>query len=238
MGTALLPIAGFWVSRWLPAKPKPRWVYWTAWLAGMVSVFPVLLVLLFEPTIKNTFSSPYLRSLADQFLLAALPEELLRFLIVLAYCAWRRAFTVAADGVVIGIAAAIGFATVETAMNCFSLWAQPDRDLSKTIGFLIASVSHANTGVIMGYYVGLARLRPHLRGRVLAVALVAPIILHTLYDFGVFADVADQPTSDDIDALPSWPTIFPTLLWMVVLAVELVWSICILRRVYRDARAV
>ncbi|OAI40557.1 hypothetical protein AYO40_04710 [Planctomycetaceae bacterium SCGC AG-212-D15] len=203
----------------------------------MATVIPVVLLTLWlEPKVK-TLSNPYVRSLTDQFLGAAVPEELSRFLIVLAYCAWRKAFTRAIDGVIVGVAVALGLATVEAVLDFFSLWIQQNRDLSKVIGRLIAVVSHACTGAIMGRYVASAMLLPHRRGRYLVAALAVPVVFHTLLDFAVFTDVPDDSTIEDLDSLPSWPTALLTLLWMTILLVELVWAICIFKRIFKAERA-
>jgi RsiW-degrading membrane proteinase PrsW (M82 family) len=125
---------------------------------------------------------------AEAWLLAALVEEGAKWL---ALCAtvWRwREFDEPLDGVVYGVALALGFATVENVLCVV-------RD-GLAIGLLralFAVPAHALFGAAMGFYLGRAKLgrgrfqqgpvTRAARARGLALALAVPFAVHGLYDF-------------------------------------------------------
>lgn len=122
----------------------------------------------------------------DAVVLAAACEELTKWIAFFCIYSWNE-FDEPLDGVVYGVAVALGFATVENVL-CVA------RD-GLGIGVLraiFAVPAHALFGAVMGYYVGRAKLgdgqwqgidvtRKERRRR-LAAALALPIALHGAYD--------------------------------------------------------
>jgi protease PrsW len=105
----------------------------------------------------------------------ALIEELLKFVAVRIFSYRSKQFDEAMDGVIFGITAALGFATVENIFYVFQFGA--------AVALFRAFVSvpgHAFYGAIMGYALGEAKTRkmPHLVIGGLALA----ITLHALFD--------------------------------------------------------
>jgi RsiW-degrading membrane proteinase PrsW (M82 family) len=123
----------------------------------------------------------------EALILAALCEELPKWIAALFIYRWNE-LDEPLDGVVYGVALALGFATVENVL-CVA------RD-GLSIGLLraiFAVPAHALFGAVMGFYVGRAKLgdgqwqgidvtRRQRRARLLA-ALLWPIAFHGAYDF-------------------------------------------------------
>jgi protease PrsW len=111
----------------------------------------------------------------DAVVLAALCEELPKWLAFLLVYRWNE-FDEPLDGVVYGVALALGFATVENVL-CVA------RD-GLGVGVLravFAVPAHALFGAVMGFYVGRAKFGGG--ARLLALALAAAVAFHGAYDF-------------------------------------------------------
>lgn len=115
--------------------------------------------------------------LFSAFLGIALVEEACKFLVVRFYCYTRKSFNEPLDGIVYGVLVAMGFATVE---NFYYVTQH-----GLTVAFLRMFTSvpgHATFGVLMGYYVGKAKLTPQNRVRLLLTGLAAATLAHGIYD--------------------------------------------------------
>ncbi len=160
---------------------EPARDLWTVFALGFLIVLPVLAVARpLEPYI-DAISEPLRYGLASAFFQAAIPEEVFKFL-VLGLAARRAAFDEPMDGVIYGVAASLGFATLENIVYV----ANSGFAVALTRAFT-AVPSHAFLGAIMGYYVGLATFDRHRRGALLGLALAIPILLHGLYDWPLLA---------------------------------------------------
>jgi RsiW-degrading membrane proteinase PrsW (M82 family) len=133
-------------------------------------------------------------ALAKAMLLVALPEELLKLLILLAIAGNRRLFADRVDGIAYGAMVALGFAALENVAFVAGGGLQVALLRSVT-----AVPAHAIYGAIIGYYVAQARIEG--RRRHLLTGLAAAVVLHTAYDFPLMGlkEVARfplAPTSD------------------------------------------
>jgi RsiW-degrading membrane proteinase PrsW (M82 family) len=119
--------------------------------------------------------------LFDAFVLSGAIEEVAKWVVlILAIYHWDE-FDEPLDGVVYGVAVALGFATLENFLFVLRLglgiaWQRA----------LFAVPAHALFGATMGYYAGRAKLT---RGATLwrdrILCLVAPIVFHGLYDYAL-----------------------------------------------------
>jgi protease PrsW len=117
----------------------------------------------------------------DAFVLSGFIEELAKWVVlVMAIYHWGE-FDEPLDGVVYGVAVALGFATLENLLYVLRLglgvaWQRA----------LFAVPAHALFGATMGYYAGRAKF---VRGRALwidrALCLAAPTVFHGLYDYAL-----------------------------------------------------
>jgi RsiW-degrading membrane proteinase PrsW (M82 family) len=112
------------------------------------------------------------------FLGAAVPEELLKFLVLMLFIWPKPDFDEPMDGVVYGAAASLGFATLENVLyvSQYGLGTAVLRAVTAVPG-------HAFTGVVMGAFVGRARFAaPHQKPGLLFQGLFWAVVLHGLYD--------------------------------------------------------
>lgn len=210
---------------------EPGRVLWATFFLGVLTIPGVLLAVwpIVVLTPIGEIGNPYLSGFADAFGTAAIPEELFKFLVIYFYARRHPAFDEPMDGVVYGVAAGLGFATLENVLYVSG----------GGIGVAImraftAVPGHAFAGAIMGYYIGQAQFRPLERGKLIALSLVVPIVLHGLYDFPLLT----LKVMGERDIEPSGVVVVALLsLWLLSLIVEAVWALRSAGRLRREQLA-
>lgn len=155
-----------------------------ALLVGAVIVIPVIF---FEQLMTSLMGDlqGIPKAAYTAFLVAALIEELFKFL-GLYLLVWRnKAFDERFDGIVYAVFISLGFAAVENIMYVY--------EGGMSVGYMRAFTAvpaHAIFGVAMGYYFGRARFNPEKRGLFLSLSLLVPILIHGLYDFILMTGIA------------------------------------------------
>lgn len=221
MAPALL-FLWFFVSR--DRFPEPRRAILTAFGLGAVLVLPLLALATPASTWLDglDLKTPLAHGLLDAFLCAAIPEEALKFLLLLYIRAKWREYDEPMDGLVYGAAAGLGFAALENL--AYVIGGGFGVALARAIS---AVPSHAMTGAFMGAMIGLTLTPGARRGRLYAAALVVPTLLHGLYDFPLLTIVA----MDERGAPPT-PLAALGLLTLAatVLVIEAVLTLAVLAR--------
>jgi RsiW-degrading membrane proteinase PrsW (M82 family) len=151
-------------------------------LVGCIITIPVVFIeeLLMVPTkaYKGLVSAVW-----GGFVVAALTEELFKF-IALYLLIWKnRHFNEKFDGIVYACFISLGFAGVENILYVTN----GGMSVGITRAFT-AIPAHALFGVLMGYQFGLARFYPKERNWRLFLAVCLPILLHGIYDFILMSD--------------------------------------------------
>ncbi len=180
-------------------NPIPRRTILTTFVLGVVIVLPVALLELTAFSDLPMGSNPYVVGLVKSFWTAAIPEELLKFLVVVYYCARLSDFGERMDGMVYGSVASLGFAAMENVLYVTA----GGMELALSRAFT-AVPCHAFLGAIMGFYVGQARFDSRHRGALLATGLILAIVLHALYDFPLLtiqAIMGDENTLTNVQRL-------------------------------------
>ena len=120
----------------------------------------------------------HIRIALDAVLFISLVEELCKF-IALYLAVYRKPdFNEPYDGIMYAVSASLGFAALENLLYCI------DRGMTTAILRIFTAVPmHAMSGVLMGYYIGLAKFNPPHERRLLLAGLVAATIGHGLYDY-------------------------------------------------------
>lgn len=150
-------------------------------IAGILLVVPILFAESFLGKVSTTFL-PIPKAAWDGFIDASATEELFKFAAVF-FLFWRdRNFNEKFDGIVYAVTVSLGFAAVENFIYVFQ----------GTIGTglfraFTAVPAHALFGIIMGYYLGMARFSPWRRTGYLVKALIVPWFFHGLYDFFILS---------------------------------------------------
>jgi len=132
--------------------------------------------------VLGSLADPLLRAVVH----AAIPEETMKFLILVLYCARHSEFNEPMDGLVYGVTASMGFATLENVMYVLHDPTWPGWMHTAIIRGLITVPAHAVDGAVMGFFVGMASALPVQRTRLLVAGWAVPVALHAVYDLPVF----------------------------------------------------
>jgi RsiW-degrading membrane proteinase PrsW (M82 family) len=166
-------------------EPEPMGFIIKVLLLGGLAVIPVGLA---ELALMNmaVFSGSGLSGAAvKSFLLIAPAEEAAKFALVM-LVAWRnRNFNEENDGIVYAGTAAIGFAMVENLLYVAQF------GIATGIMRAVSAIPlHTFTGVIMGYFIGIARFAPTpgRRNRNIAAGFLIALAIHAVYDTFVLSE--------------------------------------------------
>jgi RsiW-degrading membrane proteinase PrsW (M82 family) len=192
-------------------EPEPRAMLLRVFALGCVAALIVLLLRPAYEVILPTSSTAW-RVLIDAFIVTALFEELAKLLAFLAGAYFHHEFDEPLDGVIYGIAAALGFASVE---NVVYLFLRDDPSLVVLRAFT-ATLGHvAFTGSI-GFFFGLAKFSEGVfrQTRLMLIGLGIGVLFHGAYDVFLFMGGGPQ--------ILSLAFVLPLVL--VVLGLKIRWS--------------
>ncbi len=164
--------------------PEPPRLLWGTFGLGVLAILPAAFVETRLCAAVEGLRDPVLSSLFCAFVVAALVEEVLKLSVIRVLPLRRRAFDESMDGIVYGVAAALGFATLENILYV--------AEGGLTVALLRGVLSvpgHAAWGALLGFYAG----RGVLEGRALSGSLKglsAAVLLHGLYDFPVMLSLS------------------------------------------------
>jgi protease PrsW len=143
----------------------------------VLGAFMILPALFLEFFLKLIF--PEGTTLLDIFTFflfeVGLIEESLKFFAVRIYAYNSKMFNEPMDGLILGVVAALGFATVENIFYVLS-----SGILTALVRAIVSVPSHALFGAVIGFYLGEAKF--HRRPILILKGLAAAIILHALFD--------------------------------------------------------
>ncbi|MBL8792716.1 MAG: PrsW family intramembrane metalloprotease [Planctomycetia bacterium] len=180
-------------------RPEPHRVLITTFLLGVAAVLPMLgwglLLERWHTPLTNPFAEAVLLGL-----LIVVPEELLKFAVLMGYSVRHAAYDEPMDAVVYGAVAALGLACLENVL--FVLHGDWTTALLRgltTVPF------HAALGAILGFYVG----QEHFvagKGRYVLRGLLLVMLIHLVYDVPllVLREVALRRGTEAEVTLP-WP---------------------------------
>jgi RsiW-degrading membrane proteinase PrsW (M82 family) len=202
------------------AKGRGSWqnhALWTAFLAGAaVALGPLAGQAWLEDLLQLNQLPPTLDAAGTALLVAAIPEEVAKFLVVIAIAGrWRDARRLQ-DIIVLALGAALGFAFVE---NLAFVTSPGDWQTVALMRASIAVPGHGIDGLTMGALLTLARLNTERKQMFWAAALLLPIALHAAYDFPLL--LLEGGTA------PSWLGVA----WLGIIGVSAVLAISLTNRV-------
>ncbi|RKZ04788.1 hypothetical protein DRQ21_01460 [Candidatus Fermentibacteria bacterium] len=205
---------------------EPRKVLIGTFLLGTLSFLPVVFVENFLSSLGVlSDANPLFFNFYDMFTNVAVPEESFKLFVILLYSARTSAFDEPMDGVVYGVTAALGFATLE---NVFYV---VDGGLGTAITRAILSIpSHAFWGAILGYTVGQVRFNNRGRGLILMGLLISSV-LHGLFNTLL---VTIEGSTSYSDSVSGFVIITMLHLLFIVFAFEIVWVLRTVKRLRRQ----
>ncbi|MFP4418744.1 MAG: PrsW family intramembrane metalloprotease [Chitinivibrionales bacterium] len=156
--------------------PEPIRTLLTTFVLGVISTVGVFVVVRPAVDLVYAVSSPYLQGLLHALALAAVPEETLKMVVVMGYSMKSAAFDEPMDGLVYGVTASLGFATLENI-----LYVSQGGIYTAFVRAFTAVPTHAALGVIMGYF--LSRFHFRQERKALVYAWLIPVAFHAAYNF-------------------------------------------------------
>lgn len=177
---AILPVAGLLIFIYFQDKyqKEPIGSLLKAFFGGFLAVvFDLILVTFLQYTV-GLIPILNLTVFYESFVEAGIPEELCKFLIFMIFI-WRdRHFDEYFDGIVYATFISLGFACVENIMYVF--------DNGFAVGVVRAMLSvpgHFLFGVVMGYFLSLAKFEPQKRVGHIFSGLLLAMAIHGLFDW-------------------------------------------------------
>ncbi len=168
---------------WLKDRehPEPLKLLAAVFLLGASVAVPAALIELGADAMFHFSDSTQTGGILLGMLLVVAPvEEYLKYKVVKKFVYDKRRFDEEFDGMIYLIVAALGFASFENVLAVFSSGFD-----TLALRFLTATLLHALTAGVCGYFLGLAYFS-RSRGRqksLIAHGLIAAIVIHGVYNF-------------------------------------------------------
>lgn len=118
----------------------------------------------------------------NAYFMAAISEEIAKFLMLHLVVSRAHAFDQYYDGVLYAVCVSMGFAALENVLYV--------REGGYSVAMtraVLAVPGHMLFAVPMGFFYAFSRFQPEKKNYYLALCLVVPILLHGTYDFGLMA---------------------------------------------------
>ena len=178
-GIAVLPVIVLmiYIYRQDKYQKEPIKTLAKAFIGGMIAIpLDILIVTGIDGVLGDTFIANTVFFTA--FLEAGIPEEFSKFLIFM-ISIWRdKNFDEYFDGIVYASFIGLGFACVENIGYVFEYGFQ-----TGVVRALLSVPGHFLFGVVMGYFLSLAKFHPGKRSRLLLSGLLLSMLAHGLFDW-------------------------------------------------------
>lgn len=179
LGISILPVILLllYIYRQDKYEKEPLGMLMLAFFGGIVSIFIDLLIVSFINAVWYSETVFY-----SAFMEAGFPEELSKFIVLFLLIWWNKNFNEYMDGIVYATFVGLGFACIENILYVF------EGGLGTGLIRAIISVpGHFLFGVLMGYFLSLAKFSKKGRIRNLLLAVMVPAAAHGLFDWLLMA---------------------------------------------------
>jgi RsiW-degrading membrane proteinase PrsW (M82 family) len=170
------------------AKARSSWnseAVWNAFFVGAVSAIAAMACeYALDYVLPLDRLNPFVGSATKAAFIAAIPEESIKFFVLLSLAEKHVDVRRLQDTIVLALAVSLGFATLE---NFFYLISAGDWKITAATRAISSVPGHGIDGLAMGALLIAARLKGNGPSRHFIYVLIVPIILHAAYDFPLFA---------------------------------------------------
>ena len=182
---AVIIIGGIYLSDRHDREPAKLLFY--TYVLGALSVIPSIIVE--EILIRFNIFPHIFGALFNAFIVAGLTEEYFKRLVILKYPFKTRFFNEKLDGIVYGVFASMGFATVENII--YVAYRYTNNPFIGLYRGIFSVPAHAVFGITMGYYLSLAKFDTNVERKKINMrrSLYMPLILHGMFDFILMAEI-------------------------------------------------
>ncbi len=161
-------------------RPEPRRVVLKAFLLGIGSTIPAIIIELFLGRMTPAGLSPLMILAFRAFIVAGLVEESCKLFMVKKYIYPHPEFDEVTDGIIYTMAAGLGFAFLENIIYSMNSY----HAMSILIMRGVTAVPlHGLTSGLMGYYIGKAKIDGV---PLIPLGLLIAVLYHGAYDFFLF----------------------------------------------------
>ena len=171
------------------AHPEPKRMVLNIFLYGMLITLPALMIELgFDNLLPKTSLPPLLIILIYWIIGVAFIEEFLKYLVIRGKVLRSPEFDEPLDIILYMIIVGLGFAALENILHLISLGQSflIKETLLVVFGrFISATLLHALSSGLVGYFLIWSFLEPRKRGRFLCLGLGIATLLHGLYNFSM-----------------------------------------------------
>lgn len=182
LAIAILPAIGliYLFKKWDQKRPEPPGAIRNAMILGAVSCVPAVIIELVLTAAIGERNTEAQGAFLKSFVVAAGTEEALKLGVVLLFF-WRKpSFNETMDGILYTAAASLGFALLENVLYAGG-------NLILGLARAISAVPlHATCSGLMGYFVGVAKMRGSAGSRIFLGYFIA-VMIHGVYDWAVFS---------------------------------------------------
>ena len=178
-GIAILPVVVLMIFIYRQDKyqKEPIKSLAKAFIGGMLSIpLDILIVTGIDAALGGTAIANTV--FFSAFLEAGIPEELSKFLIFMIFIWNDKNFDEYFDGIVYATFIGLGFACVENIEYVFSYGFQ-----TGVVRALLSVPGHFLFGVVLGYFLSMAKFHPEKRGPFLISGLLLAMLAHGLFDW-------------------------------------------------------
>jgi len=163
-------------------NPEPLGLLILSFFMGVLSIIPAIIIqLAITRPVENLMGEGILYTAVFSYLIVALSEEGSKFLALRFIPYKRKAFDDPFDGIVYAVVVSMGFATLENI-----LYVNNHGFATGVLRMFLSVPAHATFGVLMGYYVGLARFDVANKRKYMFLAIFWPVVFHGTFDFFLF----------------------------------------------------
>jgi RsiW-degrading membrane proteinase PrsW (M82 family) len=159
-------------------EPEPKKYIFKIFLLGALMVIPAIIIELLLELAINKMTYGVFNAFIMSFVVIAPTEELLKFFAVKKWIYRSVEFDEVMDGIMYCVASSLGFATIENIMYVLGQGAG-----TGILRAFMAVPGHAFFGVLMGYYLGRAKLDRANERKLILLGVLFAILAHGLYDF-------------------------------------------------------
>lgn len=157
---------------------EPKLNLFVSFGLGAIAVLPAALI---ELSLIGYTNQSIAGVAITAFLVVALTEEFVKFLVLRFYAYPKKSFDEPLDGIVYGVMTSMGFATVENI-----LYVQEYGIQTGIMRMFVSVPAHASFGVLMGYFVGKAKFDTPRSKQLAATGLFWAVLFHGIFDFFLF----------------------------------------------------
>lgn len=162
-------------------KEPKRLMLYCFLLGGIVSIIiTTILYMFFDLFLPLNDKYSVFQQFIRAFFVVALIEEFSKYVIVRFYAQTKNAFNERFDGIVYAVMVSMGFAAVE---NIF--YVAEGGVPTAVLRAFTAVPAHATFGILMGYFMGLAKFSKNTV-KLNLLGLLLAIVFHGAYDFFLF----------------------------------------------------